>query len=216
MSNQDNIEGVRHSLSHLMAQVVKEMWPGSLNAVGPIIEDGFYTDFEMKGKVSEDDLPRIEEAMRVRLKEWTHFDKKEVSPDEAKEIFADNKYKLELIDEFAEESKVLTVYTCGGFEDLCKGGHSDGLANIDPNSFRLTRTAGAYWRGSEKNIMLTRIYGVAFTTETELEEYLAKQELAKERDHRKLGKEMELFFITPDVGAGLPLLMPRGEKIKHI
>ncbi|MDQ5913430.1 MAG: threonyl-tRNA synthetase [Patescibacteria group bacterium] len=216
MSNQENIEGVRHSLAHLLAQTVKEMWPGSLNAIGPVIEDGFYTDFEMKGKLSEDDLPKIEEAMRAKLKEWTHFDKKEVTVDEAKEIFADNKYKLELIDEFAKESKILTVYTCGGFDDLCKGGHSDGLANIDPKSFKLTRTAGAYWRGDEKNIMLTRIYAVAFTTETELEEYLDRQELAKERDHRKLGKEMELFSFSDLVGPGLPLFTPRGTILRRL
>ncbi len=216
MNKNDNIEGVRHSLAHLLAQTVKEMWPGSLNAIGPTIEDGFYQDFEIKGKISEDDLPKIEEAMRSKLKDWTHFDKKEVSPDEAREIFADNKYKLELIEEFAKESKVLTIYTCGGFDDLCKGGHADDLSKIDPKSFKLTRTAGAYWRGDEKNIMLTRIYGVAFTTETGLNEYLERQELAKERDHRKLGKEMGLFVITPDVGAGLPLLMPRGEMIKNL
>lgn len=214
--DKNNIEGVRHSLSHLMAQVVKEMWPGSLNAIGPVIENGFYTDFEMKGKISEDDLPKIEEAMRKKLKEWTHFDKKEVSPEEAKGIFKDNKYKLELIDDFSQEDKVLTVYTCGGFDDLCRGGHSDGLAQIDPNSFKLTHTAGAYWKGDEKNIMLTRIYGVAFTTETELEEYLEKQELAKDRDHRKLGKEMDLFAFSDLVGPGLPLFTPRGTTIRRL
>jgi threonyl-tRNA synthetase len=216
MSNQENIEGIRHSLAHLLAQTVKETWPGSLNAIGPTIEDGFYQDFELNGKISEDDLPKIEEAMRLKLKEWTHFDKKEVSLEEAEEIFQDNKYKVELAKEFAEGGKALTVYTCGGFDDLCKGGHADDLSLIDPKSFKLTRTAGAYWRGDEKNIMLTRIYGVAFTTKTELEEYLERQEEAKDRDHRKLGKEMELFVITPDVGAGLPLLMPRGEMIKNL
>ncbi|USN97724.1 MAG: hypothetical protein H6799_01350 [Candidatus Nomurabacteria bacterium] len=214
--DKNNIEGIRHSLAHLLAQTVKEMYPGSLNAIGPTIEDGFYQDFEINGKISEDDLPKIEEAMRKKLKEWTNFDKKEVSLDEAKKVFGDNKYKLELAEEFAEGGKTLTMYTCGGFDDLCKGGHADDLSKIDPKSFKLTRTAGAYWRGDEKNIMLTRIYGVAFTTETEVEEYLERQELAKERDHRKLGKEMRLFFITPDVGAGLPLLMPRGEKIKEL
>lgn len=214
--SENNIEGIRHSLAHLLAQTVKEMWPGSLNGIGPTIEDGFYQDFELNGKISEDDLLKIEEAMRAKLKEWTHFDKKEVSLEEAEEIFQDNKYKVELAKEFAEGGKALTVYTCGGFDDLCKGGHADDLSKIDPKSFKLTRTAGAYWRGDEHNIMLTRIYGVAFTTETELEEYLERQELAKERDHRKLGKEMGLFVITPDVGAGLPLLLPRGEMVKNL
>lgn len=216
MSEENNIEGIRHSLAHLLAQTVKEMYPGSLNAIGPTIEDGFYQDFEIKGKISEDDLPKIEDNMRKKLKEWTHFDKKEVILSEAEEVFKDNKYKVELAKEFAENGKTLTIYTCGGFDDLCKGGHADDLSKIDPKSFKLTRTAGAYWRGDEKNIMLTRIYGVAFTTETELNEYLERQELAKDRDHRKLGKEMELFVITPDVGAGLPLLMPRGETIKNL
>lgn len=216
MSNKNNIEGIRHSLAHLLAQTVKEMWPGSLNAIGPTIEDGFYQDFEVKGKVSEDDLPKIEEAMRRKLADWTHFDKKEVSVDEAKDIFGDNKYKIELAEEFAEGGKTLTVYTCGGFDDLCKGGHADDLSRIDPKSFKLTRTAGAYWRGNEKNIMLTRIYGVAFTTETELEEYLKRQELAKDRDHRKLGKEMDLFVFSDLVGPGLPMFTPRGRIIRRL
>ena len=190
MSEVNDVDEVRHSLSHLMAQVVKEIWPGSLNTIGPVIENGFYTDFELNGKISEDDLPKIEDAMRAKLKDWTHFEKREVSLEEAQQIFRDNKYKIELAQEFAAEGKGLTVYTCGGFDDLCKGGHSDGLSNIDPESFKLTRTAGAYWRGDEKNIMLTRIYGVAFTTKQELEECLVKQELAKERDHKKLGKEI--------------------------
>lgn len=214
--SENNLEGIRHSLAHLLAQTVKEMWPGSLNAIGPTIENGFYQDFEINGKVREDDLPKIEEKMRSKLKEWTHFSKQEVSLARAKEIFQDNKYKVELAEEFAGEDKVLTVYTCGGFDDLCKGGHADDLSKIDPDSFKLTRTAGAYWRGDEKNIMLTRIYGVAFTTKTELEEHLKQQELAKERDHRKLGKGMDLFLITPEVGAGLPLMMPRGEVVKSL
>lgn len=216
MSNQNDIEGIRHSLAHLLAQTVKEMWPGSLNAIGPTIEDGFYQDFEVKGKISEDDLPKIEEVMRKKLAEWTHFDKKEVSLEEAKEIFGDNKYKVELAEEFAEGGKTLTVYTCGGFDDLCKGGHADDLSQIDPKSFKLTRTAGAYWRGDEKNIMLTRIYGVAFITETELEEYITKQELAKDRDHRKLGKEMDLFVFSDSVGPGLPMFTPRGRTVRRL
>lgn len=216
MSEVNDVDEVRHSLSHLMAQVVKEIWPGSLNTIGPVIENGFYTDFELNGKISEDDLPKIEDAMRAKLKDWTHFEKREVSLEEAQQIFRDNKYKIELAQEFAAEGKGLTVYTCGGFDDLCKGGHSDGLSNIDPESFKLTRTAGAYWRGDEKNIMLTRIYGVAFTTKNELEEYLVKQELAKERDHRKLGREMDLFIFSDLVGPGLPMFTPRGRLIRRL
>ena len=216
MSEVNDVDEVRHSLSHLMAQVVKEVWPGSLNTIGPVIENGFYTDFELNGKISEDDLPKIEDAMRAKLKDWTHFEKREVSLEEAQQIFRDNKYKIELAQEFAAEGKGLTVYTCGGFDDLCKGGHANDLSLIDPNSFKLTSTAGAYWRGDEKNIMLTRIYGVAFETKDELEAYLKQQELAKERDHRKLGKELDLFFISEEVGSGLPLMMPRGEIVKSL
>lgn len=214
--NQQSIEGIRHSLAHLLADTVKQMFPGSLNAIGPVIENGFYQDFEIKGKLSEDDLPKIEDTMRAKLGEWTGFQKKEVDLNEAKEIFKDNKYKIELAEEFAEGGKTLTVYTIGGFDDLCKGGHADNLSLIDPDSFKLTKTAGAYWRGDEKNIMLTRIYGVAFEAKDELEAYLKQQELAKERDHRKLGKELELFFISEEVGSGLPLMMPRGEIVKNL
>lgn len=213
MQNQ-NIEGIRHSLAHLLAQTVKELFPGSQNAIGPIIENGFYQDFEIKGKISEDDLPKIEEAMRLKLKVWTDVKKQEVSLAQAKEIFKDNKYKIELAEEFAEGGKTLTVYTMGGFDDLCKGGHADNLSLIDPASFHLTKTAGAYWRGDEKNIMLTRIYGVAFETKLKLDEYLKQQEMAKERDHRKLGKELDLFTFSDLVGPGLPLFTPRGTVIR--
>lgn len=216
IKDQQSIEGIRHSLAHLLADTVKEMFPGSLNAIGPVIENGFYQDFQIKGKLSEDDLPKIEKAMRAKLKFWTGFEKREVSLDEAKEIFKDNKYKIELAEEFAEGGKTLTVYTIGGFDDLCKGGHADDLSLIDPDSFRLTKTAGAYWRGDEKNIMLTRIYGVAFDTKKELDDYLKKQELAKERDHRKLGKELDLFTFSDLVGPGLPLFTPRGTLTRRL
>ncbi|MFZ1522512.1 MAG: threonine--tRNA ligase [Candidatus Saccharimonadales bacterium] len=211
-----SIEGIRHSLAHLLAQTVKELFPGSQNAIGPIIENGFYQDFEIKGKISEDDLPKIEEAMRAKLKAWTDVKKQEVSLAEAKEIFADNKYKIELAEEFAEGGKPLTVYTMGGFDDLCKGGHADNLSLIDPASFHLTKTAGAYWRGDEKNIMLTRIYGVAFETKLKLDECLKQQEMAKERDHRKLGKELDLFTFSDLVGPGLPLFTPRGATLRRL
>ena len=214
--NQDRekIDGIRHSLAHLLADTVKQMFPGSLNAIGPVIENGFYQDFEIKGKLKEEDLPKIEEAMRAKLNAWKGFSKKEVGLEEAKQVFGDNKYKIELAEEFAAGGKTLTIYTIGGFDDLCKGGHADDLSLIDPNSFKLTSTAGAYWRGDEKNIMLTRIYGVAFETKDELEAYLKQQELAKERDHRKLGRELDLFTFSELVGSGLPLYTPRGTLIR--
>jgi threonyl-tRNA synthetase len=192
------------------------MYPGSQNAIGPVIENGFYQDFEIKGKISEDDLPKIEEAMRLKLEAWNDVEKQEVSLAQAKEIFKDNKYKIELAEEFAEGGKTLTVYTMGGFDDLCKGGHADNLSLIDPNSFKLTKTAGAYWRGSEKNIMLTRIYGVAFSSKAELDQHLEQQEMAKERDHRKLGKELDLFTFSDLVGPGLPLYTTRGTATRDL
>ena len=212
--DQEKIDGIRHSLAHLLADTVKQMLPGSLNAIGPVIENGFYQDFEIKGKLKEEDLPKIEEAMRAKLKAWKGFSKKEVCLDGAKQVFGDNKYKIELAEEFAAGGKTLTIYTIGGFDDLCKGGHADDLSLIDPNSFKLISTAGAYWRGDEKNIMLTRIYGVAFETKDELDAYLKQQEMAKERDHRKLGKELDLFTFSELVGSGLPLYTPRGTLIR--
>jgi threonyl-tRNA synthetase len=212
--DQEKIDGIRHSLAHLLADTVKQMFPGSLNAIGPVIENGFYQDFEIKGKLKEEDLPKIEEAMRAKLSNWKGFSKKEVSLEEAKQVFGDNKYKIELAEEFAAGGKTLTIYTIGGFDDLCKGGHADDLSLIEPDSFKLTSTAGAYWRGDEKNIMLTRIYGVAFETKDELEAYLKQQELAKERDHRKLGRELDLFTFSELVGSGLPLYTPRGTLIR--
>ncbi len=212
--DQEKIDGIRHSLAHLLADTVKQMFPGSLNAIGPVIENGFYQDFEIKSKLSEEDLPKIEEAMRAKLESWKGFSKKEVSLDGAKQVFGDNKYKIELAEEFAAGGKTLTIYTIGGFDDLCKGGHADDLSLIDPNSFKLISTAGAYWRGDEKNIMLTRIYGVAFETKDELDAYLKQQEMAKERDHRKLGKELDLFTFSELVGSGLPLYTPRGTLIR--
>ncbi len=214
--NNNSIEVVRHSLAHLLAYSVKQLYPGSQNAIGPAIENGFYQDFEINGVISEDGLPKIEAKMKETLKTWQGFERQEVNVDEALKIFADNKYKQELVREFAEEGKTLTIYTSGDFIDLCKGGHVDNIGSINPDGFKITKTAGAYWKGNEKNIMLTRIYGIAFTTKQELEDYLRTQEEAKKRDHRTLGESLKLFFFSDSVGAGLPLLMPRGEKIKTL
>lgn len=215
-NNNNNIEAVRHSLAHLLAYSVKQLYPGSQNAIGPSIENGFYQDFEIKGDLGEDDLPKIEQKMREVLKTWQGFERKEVSLDEALEIFADNKYKQELAREFSEGGKTLTIYTSGDFVDLCKGGHVEDSSAINPTAFKLSKTAGAYWRGNEKNIMLTRIYGLAFATQEELTGYLQMQEEAKKRDHRVLGESLKLFFFSDSVGSGLPLLMPKGEKVKSL
>ncbi|HEX8993831.1 MAG TPA: threonine--tRNA ligase, partial [Candidatus Paceibacterota bacterium] len=171
-------------------------------------------------KLSEDDLPKLEAAMRKHLPEWTGFTHEEVSKDEAAKRFSgasgNNEYKGELIQEITERGEKITLYTCGGFTDLCRGGHAENPAKeIAPDSFKLDRIAGAYWRGDEKNPMLTRIYGLAFDTKAELDAYLLQREEAAKRDHRKLGAELKIFTLSPLVGSGLPLLQPNGAIIRR-
>ncbi len=208
----DSLENNRHTLAHLLAASVRELYPAAKNAIGPSIDNGFYQDFDLgENKVSDEDLPKIEEKMREKLKSWKEFERKEVTAAEAKKEFAWNEYKSELIEEFSKESKQLTFYTVGGFIDLCKGGHSENPSkDIAANSFKLDRVAGAYWRGDEKNKMLTRIYGLAFADKAGLDAYLAQREEAAKRDHRKLGRELDLFLTSELVGQGLPLWTPRG------
>ncbi|MCA9330884.1 threonine--tRNA ligase [Candidatus Saccharibacteria bacterium] len=215
MQNNNSIEAVRHSLAHLLAYSVKQLFPGSENAIGPAVENGFYQDFEIKGAISEDDLSAIEKKMKEVLKTWRGFERQEVDEAEALKIFSDNKYKQELIKEFAAGGKKITIYTSGEFVDLCKGGHVEDIKAINPSAFRLTKVAGAYWRGDEKNVMLTRIYGVAFEEKGQLTEYLQMLEEAKKRDHRKLGKELDLFVFSDLVGAGLPLFTDRGTILRE-
>jgi threonyl-tRNA synthetase len=196
---------------------VRELWPGSQNAIGPAIDNGFYQDFEIAGTVTDSDLPRIEKKIKELLPTWTGFEKKEVSKEEALKEFSWNKYKCELIEEFTEQDKKITFHNSPGLVDLCKGGHSENPAKeINPDSFKLDRVAGAYWRGNEKNKMLTRIYGLAFGTKEELDAYLKQREEAEKRDHRKLGKELDLFTISEQVGKGLPLFTPRGALIREL
>ena len=207
---QPKIEGIRHSLAHLLAAAVRALYPGAMNAIGPAIKNGFYQDFELPKPISQDDLPKIEAKMRELLPQWTKWTKKVVTLKDVEKEFGWNRYKMELAKEFARDKKTLTFYTCGGLIDLCKGGHAFALSEIDPHSFKLNRVAGAYWRGDEKNKMLTRIYGVAFETKKELDHYLWQQEEAKKRDHRILGERLRLFTFAEEVGPGLPLWLPNG------
>ncbi len=210
------LEKKRHTLAHLLAASVRELFPGSQNSIGPAIENGFYQDFEVSGQISENDLPKIEQKMREILKTWTAFERKEVSKEEALDEFSWNAYKSELIEDFAKDGKTMTFYTVAGFVDLCKGGHSENPSTeIAPDSFKLTRIAGAYWKGDEKNKMLTRIYGLAFNTKEELEAFEKKQAEAADRDHRKLGKELDLFTFSDLVGSGLPLFTPKGQMMRE-
>src|SRR3989338_2095260 len=206
----DKNENIRHSLAHLLAAAVRALYPGAKNAIGPAIENGFYQDFELHKPISQDDLPKIEAKMRELLPMWTKWTKKVVTLKDVEKEFGWNRYKMELAKEFARDKKTLTFYTCGCLIDLCKGGHAFALSEIDPHSFKLDRVAGAYWRGDEKNKMLTRIYGVAFETKKELDHYLWQQEEAKKRDHRILGERLRLFTFAEEVGPGLPLWLPNG------
>jgi threonyl-tRNA synthetase len=215
---------LRHTLSHLLASAVLEIYPHAKPTLGPAIDNGFYYDFDFTGgeKPGEQDLKKIEQKMREHLKKWESIQAQEVGSEEAQELFKKNPYKLELIDEILKRGEPLTLYhstMAGGdptpdaalFTDLCRGGHAeapkDELANV---GFKLDRIAGAYWRGDEKNAMLTRIYGLAFESKEALKEYEAMLVEAKKRDHRKLGKELDLFTFSELVGPGLPLWTPKG------
>jgi len=212
--NQEQLEHLRHSLAHLLAAAVAKLWPEAKRTIGPAVDNGFYYDFDFPEPISEDDLPKIEKEMKKIIKDWQEFERFEVSVEEAKKEFKGNPYKLELIDEFSEEGKTLTIYQSGDFRDLCRGGHTEKMDKLDPDSFKLDKLAGAYWRGDENNKMLTRIYGLAFATKKELNDYLKMIEEAKKRDHRKLGKELDLFTFSELVGSGLPLYTPRGSFIR--
>lgn len=204
------IDEKRHSLAHLLAAAVLELYPGTKNTIGPAIENGFYYDFEFASPISESDLTKIEGKMRELLPTWSKFESKKVGEDEANEAFKDNPYKLELIVEIVEKKEPLTLYTSGKFTDLCRGGHVGDMGEIEEGSWKLFKIAGAYWRGDEKNKMLTRIYGLAFDTAEELARYEKMLEEAEKRDHRKLGKELGLFFIDDMVGKGLVMWLPKG------
>ncbi len=217
MDNNEYLNNLRHSCAHLLAASVLELWPGTHNAIGPAIENGFYQDFDFsqspKQVLKEEDLPEIEKKMHEMLESWDDFQIKEVEGQQAIKDFTHNPYKKELAEEFAKEGKTITETVQGKFLDLCKGGHLKNPKEL--KHFKLLSIAGAYWRGSEKNKMLTRIYGTAFPTKQELDEYLEKVEKAKERDHRKIGKELGLFVFADLVGKGLPLLTPKGATIRR-
>ncbi len=207
--DKDYLDKLRHSAAHLLAAAVLDLYPKTHNAIGPSIENGFYQDFDFGDiKISDNDLQKIEDKMQQLLKNWETFKISEVSVDKAKKDFAHNPYKLELIEEFSNDGKTITETVQGKFLDLCKGGHIENPQELE--HFKLLKVAGAYWRGDEKNKMLTRIYGTAFSTQKELDEYLQQLEEAKKRDHRKLGKELDLFTFSDLVGSGLPLYTPKG------
>jgi len=218
---------IRHSAAHIMAQAVLEKFPEGKVAIGPAIEDGFYYDFDLPRPLSMEDLENIEKRMRAIIQSKVDFVCKEVSAEEAKKIFHDQPFKLELIAGLEEgnvdedgnpinEKPKITLYSQGGFVDLCRGPHVANSAEINPQAIKLLSVAGAYWRGDEKRPMLQRIYGTAWNNPEELKDYLWRMEEAKKRDHRKLGQELDLFSVVDEIGAGLILWHPKGGKIRKI
>lgn len=214
---QTNLDAIRHSAAHMLAAAVLELYPGTKLAIGPTIENGFYYDFKFPEgvSISENDLPAIEKKMKHIIKGNHKFVGREVTVNEAKEFEKEQPFKLELINEFATEGQTLTLYESGPFTDLCRGGHADNTNKIPADALKLHKVAGAYWRGDEKNQMLTRIYGLLFATRDELDAYLKQLEEARKRDHRKLGKELDLFVFSELVGPGMPLFTPKGTLVRN-
>jgi threonyl-tRNA synthetase len=218
---------IRHSCSHVMAQAVLEMFPEAKYTIGPPVENGFYYDFDLPRSLTPEDLLRIETRMKEILRGNTSFDRKVISGEEARQIFKDQPYKLELIggleqggfDEYGnplDSKPEISIYTHDTFVDLCRGPHVANTRQIDPDAIKLMSVAGAYWRGNEKNRMLQRIYGTAWESNDQLKDYLWRLEEARKRDHRKLGKDLGLFYFSDDVGPGLPLFTPKGEMLRHL
>ncbi len=217
-----SLEYKRHTLAHLLAAAVRKHFPDAKFTLGPAIENGFYYDIDFGNEhIKEQDLKKIEKTMRKILPNWKEFSHKIVTESEARDFFSNNPYKLELIDDIVARGEEITLYSCGGgdneFTDLCQGGHSEHPnVDIDTNSFCLDFIAGAYWRGSEKNPMLSRIYGLAFETKEELDQYKLQREEARKNDHRLLGQQLEIFTVSEEVGAGLPLYLPNGATIRRL
>lgn len=237
--SEEELKSMRHSLAHIMAQAIQHLWPQAKFGVGPAIDNGFYYDVYLdNGTISEADLPKIEEEMQKIVAANYPFERRDVSVAEAIDwaISGNQSFKVELLNDLKRsgttvaselagekmgsvsdgDSKVETVslYSQGDYTDLCRGGHVDSTGKV--GAFKLTKTAGAYWRGDENNPQMQRIYGVAFATQEELDEYLNRLEIAKQRDHRKLGKELDLYTTSPLVGIGLPLFTPRGTILRDI
>ncbi len=214
---------IRHSTAHVMAQAVMEMFPGETDiAIGPPIEDGFYYDFGLPRPLTPEDLEAIEDRMKEIISGGHAFVREELSADQAREIFKDQSYKQELIADLEagaeEENKevIFSTYKQDNFVDLCRGPHVESTKDLNPKAIKLLKVAGAYWRGDEKRPMLQRIYGTAWENPKELRTYLHKLEEAKRRDHRRLGKDLDLFSTSPEVGSGLVLWHPKGAIIRHL
>ncbi len=215
MANEVDLSTLRHSTAHVMAEAVLLMFPDAQIAIGPSIENGFYYDFDLPRALTEDDLEIITKNMRSIINKGHDFVRKEVTREEAREIFKDQKYKLELLDAIPE-GETVTIYNQGAFTDLCRGPHVSNTKELCADGFKLLSIAGAYWRGSEKNKMLTRIYGTAWASKADLKAYLDHLADVEKRDHRKLGKELDLFSLHEEAGPGLVYWHPRGARIRQV
>ncbi len=205
---------MRHSAAHVTAEAVLKLFPEGKLGIGPPIENGFYYDFDLPRPLTPDDLGAIEDHMRERVATASPFEFRVVSADEARELFHDQPYKLELINDLAARGEEISVYHHGDFTDLCRGPHVHDTSEL--GAFKLMSVAGAYWRGDEHNPMLQRVYGALFPTQEELDAYQEQLEEARKRDHRRLGRELGLFVFSDDIGPGLPLFLPKGETLRHI
>ncbi len=226
-TDDDLLFRIRHSSAHVMAQAVLELFPDGKYTIGPAIEDGFYYDFDLPRNLTPEDLEKIERRMKEIIRQNHAFKKRVVTAEEARQIFKDQPYKLELINDLEKggtdehgnpltEKPEISIYTHDTFVDLCRGPHVENTSQINPEAIKLINVAGAYWRGNEKNPMLQRIYGTAWRTKEELDQYLWRLEEAKKRDHRRLGKELGLFSTSQEVGSGLILWHPKGALIRHL
>jgi threonyl-tRNA synthetase len=236
MSKNEKLNTKRHSLAHIMAASIQELFPEAKFGVGPVIDDGFFYDVYLNRPLTPEDLQSIENRMRKKIAENLHFERTEMPLDRAVDVFGGmaQDFKVELLRDLktrgttaaaelddpnlvGESVDEVSVYQTGNFTDLCRGPHINATSEIDPESFRLTRVSGAYWRGNQSREQMQRVYGVAFDTKKDLEDYFVRLEEAKKRDHRRLGQELDLFSINPDsVGGGLILWHPKGGLIRHI
>ena len=214
MEKDEKLAMIRHSMAHVMAEAVLEMFPDAQIAIGPSIENGFYYDFELPRQLVESDLDEISARMKAIIASGKEFRRIEVSRDEARKMFAAQKFKLELLDAIPE-GETVTIYNQGGFTDLCRGPHVESTKQLNADAFKLLSIAGAYWRGNEKNPMLTRIYGTAWSNPKELRLYLDHLADVERRDHRKLGKDLDLFSLHEEAGPGLVYWHPRGARIRQ-
>ncbi len=214
MNSEEGLEIMRHSLAHIMAMAVRQLFPGVKVAIGPAVEDGFYYDFEYTRSFKEEDLPKIEDKMREIVAQDLRFERRELSREEAIRLFREmgEDYKVEILEELNEPR--VSVYIQGDFVDLCRGPHVPSTGHV--GAFKLYRVAGAYWRGDERRKMLSRIYGLAFATKDELENYLKRLEEAQRRNHVRLGQELELFSIHEEVGPGLVIWHPKGMMLRYL